>query len=85
MTKELRNRNEDLAALALFCFYGRFPHVTSHPVVSKLFCSAHLAVEEAETDFGAVNHPSVILHVDAALLPATGRVIGERRIPFDLA
>lgn len=53
-----------------------------HRVIKTLFCSTHLAVEEAETNFGAVNHPTIILHIDAALLPATGRIIGEWRIPF---
>lgn len=37
-------------------------------------------MEEAETNFGAVNHSPVVLHIDAALLPAAGRVI--RWIPF---
>lgn len=39
-------------------------------------------MKETETNFGAVNHSSVILHIDAALLPATGWVVGEWRIPF---
>lgn len=37
-------------------------------------------MEEAESNFGAVNHASVILHVDAALLPAICWIVG--RIPF---
>lgn len=37
-------------------------------------------MEEAETDFGAVNHSPVVLHIDAALLPAADWVIGW--IPF---
>lgn len=45
-----------------------------------MFCSNHLAVEEAEANFGAVNHSPVVLHIDAALLPAAGRIIGW--IPF---
>lgn len=49
-------------------------------VIKKLFCATHLAVQEAETNFGAVNHASIIFHIDAALLPAAGRVV--RRIPF---
>lgn len=51
-------------------------------VVNKLFTSNHLAVEEAEANFGAVNHAAVVLHVDAALLPAAGWVVG--RIPLDV-
>lgn len=54
--------------------------IFQHRVIKKLFVFAHLAVQEAETNFGAVNHPSVVLHIDAALLPATGRVVG--RIPL---
>lgn len=50
----------------------------------KVLCCAHLTVEEAETNFGAVNHPSIILHIDAALLPAADRVVSKRRIPFDV-
>lgn len=42
--------------------------------------SSHLAVEEAESNFGAVDHASVVLHVDAALLPAAGWIVG--RIPL---
>lgn len=49
-------------------------------VVNQSFCSTHLAVEEAETNSGAVNHSAVVLHIDAALLPAAGRVVGW--IPF---
>lgn len=49
-----------------------------------LLCSAHLAVEEAETDFGAVNHTSVVLHIDAAFFPAICRVIGKWWVPFDV-
>lgn len=47
-----------------------------------MFSCSHLAVEEAEANFGAVNHSPVVLHIDAALLPAAGRVIGW--IPFDV-
>lgn len=50
----------------------------------KLFCFTHLAMEETETNFRAVNHSSVILHIDAAFLPATGRVIRKGRIPFNV-
>lgn len=39
---------------------------------------------EPEADLGAVNHPSVVLHVDAAFLPAAGWVIRKRRIPFNV-
>ena len=76
---DLNNHNPDCAAIVLFSFI-----VYSSPDISTptLNISAHLAVEEAEANFGAVNHPSVILHVDAALLPAAGRVVGERRIPL---
>lgn len=48
--------------------------------VNTLFCCNHLAVEEAEANFGAVNHAPIVLNVDAALLPAAGRVVGW--IPF---
>lgn len=57
-----------------------FTELVSRADVNKMFCPSHLAVEEAEANFGAVNHPPVVLHVDTALLPATGRVVG--RIPF---
>lgn len=48
--------------------------------VNVTCASSHLTMEEAEANFGAVNHASVVLHVDAALLPATGWIV--RRIPF---
>lgn len=60
--------------------YCRFTDFLSCAVVNSLFCCNHLAVEEAEANFGAVNHAPIVLHVDAALLPATGRVVGW--IPF---
>lgn len=47
-----------------------------------LFSSTNLALEEAKTDFGAVNHPSIVLHIDAALLPAADRVVRKGRVPF---
>lgn len=43
-----------------------------------------LAVLEAKSNFGAMDHSAVVFHVDAALLPAAGRIVGERRIPFDV-
>lgn len=60
--------------------YCRFTDFQSCAVVKRLFCCNHLAVEEAEANFGAVNHAPIVLHIDAALLPATGRVVGW--IPF---
>lgn len=45
-------------------------------------CSTHLALGETETHFGTVNHPSKVLHINTAFLPAAGRVVMERRIPF---
>lgn len=67
----------------LFSFTVAFL-IFRHGAIAKWFCSIHLAVQEAEPNFGAVNHPSEILHIDAALLPPTGRVIGERRVPFNV-
>lgn len=59
-------------------------HCDTRSFKKKVLCCAHLTVEEAETNFGAVNHPSIILHIDAALLPAADRVVRKRRIPFDV-
>lgn len=67
-------------ALSQPLFYCSYTEFASCTVVKRLFCWNHLAVEEAETNSGAVNHSPVVLHIDAALLPAAGRVIG--RIPF---
>lgn len=44
----------------------------------------YLTVQEAKAHFGAVDQPAVVLYVDAAFLPAAGRVIGKRRVPFDV-
>ena len=46
--------------------------------------ASYLAVQETEAHFGAVDHAAIVLHVDAALLPAAGGIVGERRVPFDL-
>lgn len=61
-------------------FTASISEFVSCTVVNKTFSCNHLAVEEAETNFGAVNHSPVVLHIDAALLPAAGGVIGW--IPF---
>lgn len=45
---------------------------------------SYLAVQEAEADFGAVDHSAIVLHINAALLPSTSWVIGERGVPFDV-
>lgn len=78
----LRPQEEDCAT-ALFSFIHAFL-MFQHRVIKKLFCSSHLAVEEPETNFGAVNHPSVIPHIDAALLPAADWVIRKRGSPLNV-
>lgn len=45
---------------------------------------SHLAVQEAEANFRAVDHSAVVLYVDAALFPSANWVVGERRVPFDI-
>lgn len=45
---------------------------------------SYLAVQEAEADFGAVDHSAIVLHINAAFLPSTSWVVGERRVPFDV-
>lgn len=44
----------------------------------------YLTVQEAKADFGAVDQPAIVLYINAALLPATDRVIGKGRVPFDV-
>lgn len=44
----------------------------------------YLTVQEAKTHFGAVDQPAVVFYIDAALLPAAGRVIRKRRVPFNV-
>lgn len=41
-------------------------------------------MQEAKAHFGAVDQPAVVLYIDAALLPATGWVIGKRWVPFNV-
>lgn len=49
-----------------------------------MHCDADLAMQEAKLHFGTVDHPSIVLDVDAALLPASWWVIGEGGVPFDV-
>lgn len=44
----------------------------------------YLTVQEAKAHFGAVDQPAIVFYIDAALLPAAGRVIGKRWVPFDV-
>lgn len=44
----------------------------------------YLTVQEAKTDFGAVDQPAIVLYINAALLPATDRIVGKGRVPFDV-
>lgn len=68
------------ATLVSCSFFRRFLDFSTQSDAVVTQGSTHLTVEEAESNFGAVNHASVILHIDAALLPATGRIVG--RIPL---
>lgn len=44
----------------------------------------YLTMQEAKAHFGAVDQPAVVLYINAALLPATSRVVRKRGLPFDI-
>lgn len=89
MSQLLKHHNELLTVMtvmACMCLYS-CPGVCMY---NSLLCGVrgggmfYLTVQEAKAHFGAVDQPAIVLYIDAALLPATGRVIGKRRVPFDV-